>query len=444
MPAETRGVTVAAATVARRLRPVMHDQLATADLASRSPTTGRARGDSAVAGTILVAGVALAVGVVATKGSGTAGLLDLRIYLKAAESIGDGGLYEFEEVRFGLGFTYPPFAGLLLSFLRGVPVRVVEYAWTVASVLAWLVLLSSLWTRVVLARAPTWAQRHSATCITCLWFVSLLGAPVWTALNQGQVGILLWVAVAFDALFVFDDRRRAGALTGLAAAFKVVPIVAVPLYLIAGRVRAATIMLLSFASATAAATVVLPSESRHYWGQLLWGTRVGERGDERNSSALGALSRVLGDGWPTIAVFVVLAATLASVGALGFRSAVRREAPLSAILILGSVMSLLSPIAWAHHLAFLSLLLLFPFLTWRDRPRESALALGGLILLLVDPLGAGNADNALWSLARALAMVAVLVAHRVLIHAEQRVTPGPAEIRAFDRTARGGSSPGRR
>ena len=67
-----------------------------------------------------------------------------------------------------------------------------------------------------------------------MWLISLLSAPLWLALNQGQVGIFLWAALAADVVLTIDKRRGAGILTGLAAATKVVPLLAIPLYAISG------------------------------------------------------------------------------------------------------------------------------------------------------------------------------------------------------------------
>jgi hypothetical protein len=102
-----------------------------------------------------------------------------------------------------------------------------------------------------------------------------------------------------------------------------------------------------------------------------------------------------------------------------------------------------SPITWTHHLVFLSLLLFVPFLAWRTHPAAALVLLVGVIVALVDPLGAGDADHALWSLVRTSVLTALLLFHRALIRAER---PGCDQepVRAFDRSAPDGSSPGRR
>jgi hypothetical protein len=102
-------------------------------------------------------------------------------------------------------------------------------------------------------------------------------------------------------------------------------------------------------------------------------------------------------------------------------------------VLVGSTMSLLSPITWTHHLVFLSLLLLFPLLSWRDFPVVSAIALATVTLVLIDPLGLGNADSPLGSSVRALVMLAILAFHGRLLDLESpHDFERPAELRRSD------------
>ena len=95
----------------------------------------------------------------------------------------------------------------------------------------------------------------------------------------------------------------------------------------------------------------------------------------RNDSLAGALTRAFGESRFTTVAAVVLGLGVLALGVVSFRAAVRCRAPMSAVLVLGSTMGLMSPITWTHHLVFLSLLLWFPLLSWRERPGASALAL---------------------------------------------------------------------
>jgi alpha-1,2-mannosyltransferase len=399
----------------------------------------RTRLDRSAAGALVLVGLGVAIGIVAAKSSNPTGLLDLHIYRDAARGISGGALYDYQDPNFGLGFTYPPFAAVLFAILGPLPVHVLEFGWTILSATSWLAVMACFWRRSVRARAPRWARDLPATTVAGVWLISLLSAPLWLALNQGQVGIFLWAALAADVVLTIDKRRGAGVLTGLAAATKVLPFVAIPLYAISGRARAAARAAVAFAGATLLGMILLPSESRRYWGELLWGTRVGERGDPRNDSLAGALTRAFGEGRLTTFAAVVLGLGVFALGLVAFRTAVGRNAPLAAILVLGSTMSLMAPITWTHHLVFLSLLLWFPLLSWRARPAASALVLAVVIVVLVDPFGAGDADAPLGSLLRAVVMLAILVFHDQLLALEQ-----PQGITRSDNAAVGDSALGRR
>ncbi len=192
--------------------------------------------------------------------------------------------------------------------------------------------------------------------------------------------------------------------------------------------------MLAFAAATLLGVIVLPSESRRYWGELLWGTRVGEQADVRNDSLSGVLTRAIGEGRLTTILVVALGIGVLVLGVRSFRAAVQRNATLTAILVLGSTMGLMSPITWTHHLVFLSLLVFFPLLSWRDRPTASAVALALVVVVLVDPLGAGNADAAFSSSLRAFVMLGILVFHERLVGLEQ-----PRAVKRSDSPEAGGS-----
>jgi alpha-1,2-mannosyltransferase len=379
----------------------------------------RARVDLAIAAALLLVGLGVALGIVASKSANPTGLLDLRIYRDAARGISRGTLYDYEDPNFGLGFTYPPFAAVLFAGLVPLPERALEFGWTILAAASWLAVIACLWRRSIRGHAPQWACDFPTTTVAGAWLISLLGAPIWLALNQGQVGVFLWVALTADVVFTIDKRRAAGVLTGLAAATKVLPLVAIPLYLVGDRAQAAKRAVLAFAAATVFGVILLPSESRRYWGDLLWGTRVGEQADTRNDSLSGVLTRTIGEGRLTTILAVALGLGLLVLGAISFRAAVQRNAALTAILVLGSTMGLMSPITWTHHLVFLSLLVLFPLLSWRDRPTASAIALAVVIVVLIDPLGAGNADVAFSSSVRAFVMLAILVFHNRLVGLEQ-------------------------
>jgi hypothetical protein len=112
---------------------------------------------------------------------------------------------------------------------------------------------------------------------------------------------------------------------------------------------------------------------------------------------------------------LVLVADLAVVAGavLAFRLALRSGATVTAATVAGAAMSLVSPIAWTHHLVFLC----FPLLLLVGRPgwRPKAL-LAGAVVVLVDPVGFGA--SAATSVVRTLILVGVLAFADRLVRAE--------------------------
>jgi hypothetical protein len=63
-------------------------------------------------------------------------------------------------------------------------------------------------------------------------------------------------------------------------------------------------------------------------------------------------------------------------------------------------------------------------LGWKARPVAAGIALVAISFILIDPIGAGNADHPVGSAIRALVMLAILVMHDRLLELE---TAAPAQ-----------------
>ena len=123
-------------------------------------------------------------------------------------------------------FTYPPFAGWLITPLVLFPETLLAWLWSFASIalLAWVI-------RRTLLLAPSLAAQPNGPRTTTIVISSLALAtitdPVWDHLAFGQIDIALMAACLYDLLGPRDPTRtRAipqGALIGLAAAVKLTP-----------------------------------------------------------------------------------------------------------------------------------------------------------------------------------------------------------------------------
>jgi len=173
----------------------------------------------------------------------------------------------------------------------------------------------------------------------------------------GQINLILMAAIIWDLCqpdLRADGRRRwwKGALTGVAAGIKLVPLVFVPYLLITRRFREAAATVAGFAVTVAAGFAVLPHDSSQWWlhGMFLAdGNRAGFMGWAGNQSLRAVITRFAGsvaagqDPWIAAAV-VALALGLTAAYLLD-----RAGYPVPALLATALTGLLASPISWDHH-----------------------------------------------------------------------------------------------
>jgi alpha-1,2-mannosyltransferase len=300
--------------------------------------------------------VALAVGVmlvVTLASNPTAGLLgDLDIYRGAVNTALAGqDLYSYTYVHptiHGLGFTYPPFAALVLvpfALLDSLTAKVVWTTLTFVVTLGCLYLLVRTSGRGAVEGSVS--RTHRVAWVAGLSIPVMLSYPFLHNLVVGQVSLFVIALALFDHLL---PRRWQGSLVGIAAAIKLTPLVFLPYYLLTKQWRQAAVCTGAFVGATALAWLVLPAASLSYWTDKLWQTgRVGRTDSTVNKSLLGLLARQLPDGVPTTLVWLAVAA---AVGVLAYWRAARHlrdGSPLAAALAVGALSVAVSPISWPHH-----------------------------------------------------------------------------------------------
>jgi len=321
--------------------------------------TSRQRTRILASGLVVVAiacGVVLVTALSATTKSGILG--DLEIYRGAIGYAFGGGdlyawVYEHPTVK-GLGFTYPPFAALVLSWLVFVPLTVAKMVWTAVT---FAVIAACLW---LLTRPDpgTRVGGSPSTALRVAWTAGLAIPVVFTYpflhnLVVGQVSLFVIALALFD--HTLPPRWR-GVLVGLAGAIKLTPLVFVPYYLLTRQWRQAAVASGTFAAATGLAFAVLPQGSLAYWTDKLWQTgRVGRTDSTVNKSLLGLLARTFGDGTATKVVWVVLVLAVAALAYWRAARAFREDDLLGATLMVGALSVAVSPISWPHHQLWLVL-----------------------------------------------------------------------------------------
>lgn len=312
-----------------------------------------------VAVALVCAGV-LVYGLVTTRG--VAGMLgDLEIYTGAINyALGGGDLYSYAYVHptvHGLGFTYPPFAALMLA-----PFALIDLLWAkvIWTILTFAVMAACLWVLVQGAAAKPYGRASVAGGGAArLAWVAGLAVPVMFSypflhdLIVGQVSLFVIALALFDHLL---PRRWQGVLVGLAGAIKLTPLVFLPYYLITRQWRAAAVCGGTFAAVTGLTFAVLPGPSLAYWTDKLWQTgRVGRTDSTVNKSLLGLLSRQLPDGLPVTLVWLALAAAVAALAYWRAARHLRDGDALAATLAVGALSVAVSPISWPHHQLWLVL-----------------------------------------------------------------------------------------
>lgn len=310
---------------------------------------------------------------------------DLTVYRGAIRHVAAGGsLYEFLYYHPGLergyGFTYPPFAAVVLRPLTWGGEDLSNRLWTGATFLICVGLAAALVSR--LARHPsTWAgqaptRARRVGLVAGGTAVLLLSSSVVHNLVVGQVSLLI-VALAFvDAARIVPPRFQ-GALVGLAAAIKLTPLVFLPYWLVTRQWRQAAMMMGVFLGAAGVGFLLYPADSATYWSDALFDTsRVGDVVTSRNKSILGFMSRWEVGGESLAIVWIVVCLLVSAAALAQARNHFTRSEHVQAALVMGCLSVAVSPISWSHHQTWAVLagvLLLF-----QRRPLHSIL--GALVL----------------------------------------------------------------
>ncbi|WP_433301241.1 glycosyltransferase 87 family protein [Actinoplanes sp. CA-030573] len=289
----------------------------------------------------LVVAVAIAVGVFLTTVPTFRHFFDLGVYRGAVRYwlVDGGGLYEFHYQDTRYGFTYPPFAALVLS-----PLAITSWPVAVAAALvlnAAAVTLLIRWYFVPILRrrgCPLW------TPCALMFLGFLVFEPSRDTFSYGQVNLLLLVLVCGD----LRSRRSGGIGIGLAAAIKLTPVIFIGYLVLSRRYRQAATASVTAVLATVLALLAAPDASREFWTDAFWDTgRIGELYYVSNQSLRGVVARLDAPAtWWLAGVALVVAYWCWWVR-------VRRPDRVTGFAVTGVVACLISPITWVHHLVWL-------------------------------------------------------------------------------------------
>ena len=284
--------------------------------------------------------------------------LDSFVYYEAVRQWLDGGdLYHWyaNPPQSLWPFTYTPLAAWIISPLT----RLSYQSATVLLVIA-TPLCTAVATHVVLRRSGVGPRTsHSlAPWIALIGVIAL--EPFPKTMEYGQVNAILMALVAVDLLAIPGHSKWRGALSGLAAAIKLTPAVAILVLLVRREWRAAATMVGSAVGLTVLAGLFAPTETRQFFTWAMWDPgRAGFADYSGNQNLKGAIARALPESawnptWAVCSLLTVVAAWFLCRRLDRLREADDKADDIGPILTLqGSVVMvlglLISPISWSHH-----------------------------------------------------------------------------------------------
>ena len=317
--------------------------------------------------------------------------LDSFVYYEAVRQWLDGGdLYSWyaNPPQHLWPFTYTPLAAWLIAPLTRMSYQSATVLLVVATPLC-----AAVTAYATLRRLGTGSRTAHGLAPWLALIAVVALEPFPKTMEYAQVNAILMALVAVDLLLVPERSRWRGVLSGLAAAIKLTPAVAILVLLARREWRAAATMAGSAAGLTVLAGLAAPAESWEFFTSAMWDPgRAGFADYSGNQNLKGAIARGLPESaWnPTWAACSLLAVAAAwflcrRLGRLQVTSEADDEAGLVLTLQVGVVMVLgllVSPISWSHHWVWcLPALMSVGTATWRWR--STALGLAAIAGVLV-------------------------------------------------------------
>jgi alpha-1,2-mannosyltransferase len=299
---------------------------------------------------LVVAGLAIASCLFVARFAARHGFFDLKVYYGAMNYwVNRGGsLYDYLLPHSTYGFTYPPFAALVMLPMAVTPWPVAIVISATACVVATLFLIG--WLVGPIAQRYGWTRWYAIAIAVAL---AASFEPLRETFLFGQVNTLLLFLVGADlVLLVRRGSAWGGVGIGLATAIKLTPGIFIMYLLVTKRWRAAFVASATAAVATLAAAAVAPNASRVFWTDALWNTdRVGSLAFISNQSLNGAIAR-LHPANPSTTLWVVAVLVVLTIWALRVRWVAQTGDEMTGLALTGIAGCLCSPITWIHHLVW--------------------------------------------------------------------------------------------
>lgn len=257
-----------------------------------------------------------------------------------------------------LKFTYPPFAAVVFAAVSVLPRTAMAVSSVAVNVAA---LLAALWFTYRGLGYRDRRVRLGATLLAAA--VTFWLQPVVRTIYLGQVNLVLMAMIMGDLCqpsVSASGRRRwwKGALTGVAAGIKLVPLIFVPYLVITRRFREAAMTVAGFLATVAAGFAAAPHDSSLWWlhGVMLSdGTRTGFLGWAGNQSLRAITARFAGSVAAGQGPWIAAAAVALVLGLTAAYLLNRAGYPVPALLATALTGLLVSPVSWDHHWVWVAL-----------------------------------------------------------------------------------------
>ena len=321
--------------------------------------------------------------------------LDSFVYYEAVRQWLDGGdLYSWyaNPGQHLWPFTYTPLAAWVIS-----PLTWMSYQPATVLLIVATPLCAAVTTYAVLRRlgVGSWMAHTLSPWLALIGVIAL--EPFPKTMEYAQVNAILMALVAVDLFLVPERSRWRGALSGLAAAIKLTPAVAILVLLARREWRAAATMAGSAVGLTLLAALAAPAESWEFFTSAMWDPgRAGFADYSGNQNLKGAIARGLPEAawnltWAACSLLAVVAAWFlcrrldrlrgagGAAGGPGQDDGLILSLQISVVMVLGL---LISPISWSHHWVWcLPVLMSVAAAAWRWR--STALGVAGAAGFLV-------------------------------------------------------------
>ena len=321
--------------------------------------------------------------------------LDSFVYYEAVRQWLDGGdLYSWyaNPAQHLWPFTYTPLAAWVIA-----PLTWMSYQSATVLLIVATPLCAAVTTYAVLRRlgVGSWMAHTLSPWLALIGVIAL--EPFPKTMEYAQVNAILMALVAVDLFLVPQRSRWRGALSGLAAAIKLTPAVAILVLLARREWRAAATMAGSAVGLTLLAALAAPAESWEFFTSAMWDPgRAGFADYSGNQNLKGAIARGLPEAawnltWAVCSLLAVVAAWFLcrrldrlrgadrAAGGTGEDDGLVLSLQISVVMVLGL---LISPISWSHHWVWcLPVLMAVAAAAWRWR--STALGVAGAAGFLV-------------------------------------------------------------